>query len=79
MDVCQQYRAVYTAWSTSTTLLIGSCVAGDDDDDETVPLKPKETKRFKDRQVVGMEIGGQILSSNFHPNDLPVVDKQRLQ
>ena len=25
-----------------------------------VPLKLKETKRFKDRKVVGLEIGGQM-------------------
>lgn len=36
------------------------CVAGDDSDDENVPLKLKETKRFRDRQVIGMEIGGQM-------------------
>ena len=34
--------------------------AGDDDSDEVVPLKLKETKRFKDRKVVGLEIGGQM-------------------
>lgn len=38
---------------------VTSC-AGDDDEDELVPLKLKETKRFKDRKVVGMEIGGQM-------------------
>ena len=25
-----------------------------------MPLKLKETKRFKDREVIGMEIGGQM-------------------
>lgn len=34
---------------------------GDDDTDELVPLKLKETKRFRDRKVIGMEIGGQML------------------
>ena len=36
-------------------------IAGDDDSDELVPLKLKETKRFKDRKVIGMEIGGQMV------------------
>ena len=36
-------------------------MTGDDDTDEVVPLRLKETKRFKDRKVIGMEIGGQML------------------
>ena len=40
--------------------LVGVCVAGDDDEDELVPLKLKETKRFRDREVIAMEIGGQM-------------------
>lgn len=36
------------------------CIPGDDDEDELVPLKLKETKRFKDRHVIGLEIGGQM-------------------
>lgn len=40
--------------------LISLCNAGDDDEDEIVPLKLKETKRHKDRQVIGLEIGGQM-------------------
>lgn len=38
----------------------GTADAGDNDEDELVPLKLKETKRFKDRKVIGMEIGGQM-------------------
>lgn len=41
-------------------LLISVYVSGDDDEDELVPLKLKETKRFRDRQVIGLEIGGQM-------------------
>jgi len=33
---------------------------GNDDTDEVTPLKLKETKRFKDRKVIGLEIGGQM-------------------
>lgn len=33
--------------------------AGDDDSDELVPLKLKETKRFSNRKVLQVEMGGQ--------------------
>ncbi len=33
---------------------------GNDDTDEVTPLKLKETKRFKDRKVISMDIGGQM-------------------
>ncbi|KAL3156070.1 hypothetical protein ABBQ32_013058 [Trebouxia sp. C0010 RCD-2024] len=44
-------------WGANTNSQLGK---GDDDEDELVPLKLKETKRFRDRQVIGLEIGGQM-------------------
>lgn len=40
--------------------IAGPIPEGEEDPDEIVPLKLKETKRFKNRQVIGMEIGGQM-------------------
>lgn len=57
-------------------LLITFCIAGDDDTDESVPLKLKETKRFKNRHVVGMEIGGQMtfILSKLRPEAVAAAD-----
>lgn len=44
-------------WGANTNSQIGK---GNDDTDEVTPLKLKETKRFKDRKVISMEIGGQM-------------------
>lgn len=57
-------------------LLITCCIAGDDDQDEIVPLKLKETKRFKNRHVIGMEIGGQMtfILSKLRPEGGAAVD-----
>lgn len=58
-------------------LLITFCIAGDDDKDEFVPLKLKETKRFKNRHVIGMEIGGQMtfILSKLRPEAVAAVDQ----
>ena len=46
------------------------------DPDQLVPLKLKETKRFKDRQVIGVEIGGQMtfILSNLRPETVATTD-----
>ena len=40
--------------------ITGPLPEGDKDPDQIVPLKLKESKRFKNRQVIGVEIGGQM-------------------
>ena len=62
-------------------LLISSCIAGplpegDKDPDQIVPLKLKESKRFKNRQVIGVEIGGQMtfILSKLRPETVAATD-----
>lgn len=48
------------------------------DPDQIVPLKLKETKRFKNRQVIGVEIGGQMtfILSKPRPETVAVTDHE---
>ena len=61
--LCSCSRSLSTSLTGVLTGIELLCLlfTGDDDTDELVPLKLKETKRFRDRKVIGMEIGGQML------------------
>ena len=60
MDMCCRLGHLYCLAKAGAMFLISLCIAGADDEDEVVPLKLKATKRFVDKQVIGLEIGGQM-------------------